>query len=131
MENKKINFRDHPISFILFPLIIGVSVISYYRFFVNNDYLVGYNGVCDPSINRCFIECEDDTCGKDVYYSHVIKYAPDLYSECGKDITNCENANMCLSTDRHCSVTYCNPEVLGATCTEPIQKLTDNKDNNI
>jgi len=113
MKTGNINFRDHFLFFILAPLIIIVGVISYYRFMINHDYMVGYEGNCDPVSEKCFIGCEDDECTEEYYYSQIIKYAPDLYKECGGDITDCEAANICLPEDRNCSITYCDPEIDG------------------
>jgi hypothetical protein len=117
---KNINFRDHIFPFILIPAITIVGVISYYRFIVNKDYIVEYEGVCDPEIQQCFVGCEDDECTEQYYYSDMHKYAPDLYAECGEDITDCETASMCLPSDRECSITYCDPMVDGVDACEDI-----------
>ena len=74
---------------------------------IKHDYVVGYQGVCDPAIGKCFMNCEDDACTKVDYYSEMQKYEPDLYKECGQDITDCAAASMCLLSDRKCSITYC------------------------
>ena len=112
----KLYFRDHFFFFILALGIIFVVVFSYYRFMIKYDYIVGYQGSCDPHTGKCFKNCEDDACTKFDYYTEMQKYEPDLYKECGKDITNCDVANVCLSTDRKCSITYCDQN-------------TSNKDN--
>ncbi|MFA6386287.1 MAG: hypothetical protein WCW04_00750 [Candidatus Paceibacterota bacterium] len=129
---KNINFKDNLLTYILTPLIIIVSIISFYRFFINHDYLIGYEGVCDPSIKKCFVGCEDDSCTKEYYYSQVIKYAPDLKNECGEDITDCETASVCLPNNRNCSITYCDPEIDSNICSKQIEEINienDNKDN--
>jgi hypothetical protein len=89
--------------------------------------MVGYEGVCDPVLNigKCFEGCSDDACTEKYYYSKMVKYAPDLYKECGEDITDCEFANACLSDDRDCSVTYCNPEVESDTCAAEVNTQSD------
>lgn len=122
MKTIHIHFRENIFFYILALFIIVISVVSYYRLIIKNDYLVGYEGVCDPAINKCFIGCEDDTCTEEYYYSKVVKYAPDLFRECGKDITDCETASVCLSNDRKCSVTYCN-EVDGDICKAPTTNI--------
>ena len=119
----KTYFYDHFFFFVLVFLVLIIGYTSYYRFMIKNDYIVGYEGVCDPATNKCFIGCEDDACTKESYYSKVEKYAPDLYRECGKDITDCEAASKCLPNDRKCSVTYCNTEVGGDICKMPTDKL--------
>ena len=105
METKH-HFRDHILSYILIPLIIVVSVLSYYRFIINQDYVIQYEGICDPAMESCFLGCADDECTEEYGYSIVQKYAADLYAQCGSDITDCEAANMCLPDDRECSITY-------------------------
>lgn len=114
----KQNFSDHFFFYILTILVFLSGIFSYNRFIVKQDYRVGYEGICDPTtnINKCFIGCDDDACTEEYYYSKMVKYAPDLYGECGEDITDCEGANFCLPSDRDCSVTYCNPEVEGDNC---------------
>ena len=119
MENKHLKLSNHFFSFILVVLIIVVGTISYYRFMVKHDYLVSYNGACDPSTEKCFMNCEDDACTKIDYYSKVQKYEPDLYSECGSDITDCKDASLCLSDDLNCSITYCDRNVVGDNCSTP------------
>lgn len=88
--------------------IIIVACASFYRFIINNDYFVYYESTCDPYVNSCFESCEEDEC---TYYMKVQKYAPDIYAQCGKDITDCESSSVCLSSDRECSITYCNEEM--------------------
>ena len=106
-----------------------VCVASFYRFMIEHDYLVGYEGSCDPVSEVCFTACEDDACTEIYYYSNVQKYAPDLVRECGKDITDCEAASMCLPSDHECSVTYCDPETNGDAC-EMINENIEEEQNN-
>ncbi len=112
MEIKKISghFREHFFFYTLAPIVIVVGVFSFYRFMVNHDYLVSYEGSCGPSAEKCFLGCEDDACTTEYYYTKIVKYEPDVYKECGPDITDCEAANTCLPEDKECSITYCNPE---------------------
>lgn len=110
------HFRKNFFFYIITSLIIVVGVISYSRLFINQDYLVEYEGECDPITENCFVGCEDDECTEEYYYTKIIKYAPDLNQQCGKDITDCESANICLSDDRECSVTYCDIETDKEIC---------------
>lgn len=126
--NKHINFRDNIISFILIPLIILIGCISFFRFMVFQDYVVSYEGSCDPSINSCFVGCEDDACTKEYFYFKMQKYAPDLYAQCGKDITNCEVANKCMPDDRKCSIVYCDPEINTDECKYLTESEKENND---
>jgi len=110
-----------------------VVVFSYYRFMVKYDYVVGYQGSCDPATGKCFMSCDDDACTKPDYYSEMRKYEPDLYKECGQDITNCDAANVCLPGDRKCSITYCNDKTSDDDnpCQTPIvPQQSDTQDNN-
>ena len=126
------HLRNHFFFYILAPLMIIVSAFSYFRFIINNDYLIGYEGTCNPATEKCFTGCTDDACTESYYYSQMIKYAPDLYKECGKDITDCEAANTCLPEDRNCSITYCDPEVDGDICSTRTEETTtqDNSQTN-
>ena len=122
-------FSDHFLSFFIILLVIAVSIISYHRFIIKQDYVVGYEGECELATNNCFVGCDDDACTKEYYYSKIQKYAPDLFNECGKDITGCASASMCLPNDRKCSVTYCNPKIDGDLCKKSIS--SENTTQNI
>lgn len=128
MKSRRIYFRDHILSIILVPLIIIISVFSYYRFMIKHDYVVGYQGVCDPTTGKCFMNCEDDACTKVDYYDNILKYEPDLYKECGADITDCDDANICLPTDHRCSVSYCDRNESSDIC-EPVLQNNVNNSN--
>lgn len=108
---------DHILSCVLVLLLVFLVCASYYRFMVVHDYLVSYQGTCDPALNSCFVQCNDDACTDKEYYDNVQKYEPDIYAECGKDITDCAAARQCLPQDgQKCSITYCDPAVGGNTC---------------
>jgi hypothetical protein len=84
---------------------------------VLHDYVVAYEGDCDPYTENCFVGCEDDECTENYYYSLVQKYAADVKAQCGTDITDCEDAYKCLPEDGdQCDVTYCNPAIDGNVC---------------
>lgn len=102
-------FRDNILLYILVPLILLSMGASYVRFMVTHDYIVAYEGTCDPSMHSCFVGCTDEECTEEYYYSNVQKSAVDLNAECGDDITDCEKANLCQPSDQKCSVTYCDP----------------------
>jgi hypothetical protein len=122
------NFHDHILSYSLALLVIIIGSISFYRFILSHDYMVSYEGACDPTLEKCFIGCEDDSCINEYYYSEMQKYAADLYMECGNDITDCESANICLPEDSGCSITYCDEED-GSICKVITNKLDDLQDN--
>ena len=109
-------FYDNFFFFLVLFSVAVLAVILANRFLIKQDYLVSYEGECDASINNCFVGCEDDECTKEYYYTKVEKYAPDLYRECGSDITDCAEASICLPSDRVCFVRYCNLEIEGDAC---------------
>ena len=104
-------FNNNFFLLILLFAVIIVVFLSYNRFIVRQDYIVGYEGNCDPALESCFVGCEDDECTSKYYYTKMQKYEPDLYAECGADITDCENANICLQNDRDCSIVYCDEKI--------------------
>lgn len=122
-------FRNIRVSvfFVILAFVITVILLmSYFRFTVQRDYLVSYERGCDPYKQSCFVGCEEDEageCSTDLYYVKVQKYAPDLYSQCGADITDCVNADQCLSTDHKCTMTYCDPKTEGNKCDSLSQSL--------
>ena len=103
----KQHLHDHIFPYVLVLFIIIAAYMSYDRFIVRGDYLVSYEGTCDPLKENCFIGCNDDACTDTYYYRVMEKYAPDLEAECGKDITDCETANRCLPSDTLCTIKYC------------------------
>ena len=130
MKNIHIKFREHFFLYIFLPLIILVGVVSYYRFIIKHDYVVSYQGVCNPATGKCFMSCNDNACTKPDYYSEMQKYEPDLYKECGQDITDCAAASVCLPGDRKCSITYCDKSTSdnNNVCQTPVEK-TDIQNN--
>lgn len=110
-------FRNNFLLYTLIPLVTLFIGASYIRFMVLHDYTVAYEGMCDPITESCFIGCEDEECTVEYYYTQVEKYAPNLNAQCGNDITDCEDANVCLKEEgSQCSVTYCDPEADGEAC---------------
>jgi hypothetical protein len=99
---------------------------------VKHDYVVGYQGSCDPATGKCFKSCDDDACTKPNYYAEMQKYEPDLYKECGKDITDCAVASMCLPSDHRCSITYCdkNTSDNDNVCQTPIMEQPKTQNSN-
>ena len=120
MPNRKIKeyFRGQIFPVFLILAVAASGIASYIRFVVDHDYLISYEGKCDPRVEVCFSGCKDDDCTETYTYSKVQKYGADLYTECGDDITNCRSANICLPTDRKCSVTYCDTKADGVTCAQ-------------
>jgi hypothetical protein len=114
-------FRQHFFSVTLVTLLVLVALASYLRFIVLNDYVVAYEGDCDPYTESCFIGCEDDECTKEYYYVTIQKYAPNVEAQCGTDITDCDAAYECLPEDGdQCEITYCDPAVDGGEACETL-----------
>jgi hypothetical protein len=110
-------------QYILIVLVVILIAVSYYRFMVAHDYMVAYEGSCDPQTSKCFVGCDDDACTSKHYFAKIQKYAPNLYAQCGADITDCEEANRCLPHgDQRCSVTFCDSAIDGSTCETPDQE---------
>lgn len=121
----KQHFFDHFFFYILAIFIIITTVAAYYRFMVSYDYIVSYEGSCNPEENVCFTGCEDEECSEVYYYSFIQKYALDLYEQCGKNITDCEEANICLENDSDCSITYCDLEMDGESCSAAHEETSE------
>jgi hypothetical protein len=127
-------FRDHLLAIFLVPLITLALVVSFNRFFIKHDYLVSYEGSCDPVTQNCFIGCEDDGCDEEYFYKKMQKYGSDLYLECGNNVSGCESANSCFPENKECLISYCDAGLDGDICetiTDTDQSYTDlyNKDN--
>jgi hypothetical protein len=133
MNIKKIitHLRNHFFFYTTALLVVAFSISSYSHFIANNNYLIKYEGACDPITQKCFVGCEDEACTNEYYYTKMQKYEPDLYAECGADISDCENASVCLSNDRDCSITYCDNKTKteDETCTSSPD--IQNNENNI
>lgn len=109
------SFTRHLLLYVLLPVCLGAIIVSYYRFMVADDYLVEYEGACDPYTESCFVGCENEECVDPYYYTKVTKYASDVEAQCGPDFTACEETSVCLPEDRSCEITFCDPETAGDT----------------
>lgn len=83
---------------------------------IQNDYLVSYEGFCDPAESSCYVDCADDECTEEYYFTIVERPATEIYSLCGSDITDCEAANHCSTDSEECSVSYCDPDAGEDNC---------------
>ena len=111
------NPRNHILALVLIPLCLIAAAVSYHRFMVQEDFVVQYEGICDPAVENCYVACEDEECTSVYYYSLVQKYAADVYAQCGEDITDCHEASICLPSDGYCSNERC--ELSDADCIGP------------
>jgi len=103
-------FKDRILLWTLIPLILVAAGVSFYRFMIATDYLVNYEGPCDPEVAHCYVDCVDDECSEEYYYTIIERHASDVHALCGPDIIDCESAEFCPAHEPQCSVTYCDPE---------------------
>ena len=89
-------FKEHILLYTIVPLIFFSIGASFVRFIILNDYLVSYEGTCDPYTQNCFIGCEDDECAQVYYFNRVQKFAVNLKNQCGENITDCKKQDMFL-----------------------------------
>lgn len=108
--------RKHIFSITLSALIILFLASAFGRFMIAHDYLVAYEGACDPSIESCFVGCVDEECSENYYYTDMQKYAPNLLAQCGPHIEECPFASECLPGESQCVIAYCDPELNGEAC---------------
>ncbi len=91
-----------------------VIAASYFRFFVLQDYLIAYEGHCDPITHSCYVWCEDlnndDSC---FYYSVIERQAYEIAKKCDLDLSECDAAYKCQEDVAICSIHYCDPSVDG------------------
>ena len=117
------HFRDHILSYVLVPLLLLTIGASYYRFMIAYDYLVRYEGDCDPYTSSCFQYCEDDACTEPFYFAWVTRHADTLRKLCGdNDPLSCEAAFTCSENETKCEITYCDAEIDSGAC----ETLTEN-----
>lgn len=108
--------RKHFFSVTVIMLLLLLVLASYYRFMITKDYLVSYEGECDPEIENCFVDCEDEECTSEYYYTIIEREAVEIEELCGTDILECEAANYCQDNVEICSITYCDLEIDGEAC---------------
>jgi len=108
--------KKHILLWVLIPLLILAGGASYYRFMDSTDYLVNYEGACDPNTAHCYVDCADAECSEEYYYTIVERHARDIEALCGPDVSDCEAASTCTVSEKACSVTYCDPVTEADSC---------------
>jgi hypothetical protein len=120
-------------SFVLVPLIVLSVGASYYQFMVQKNFLVTFEGYCDPEEESCYWgeyedACEYDEskmCWYDYHYRFVEKpfstYESQM-SECSEptffeeteegdlvflDPSYCEAVDTCEPDEKNCTIEYC------------------------
>ena len=118
------HFRKYFFSYIVLVLFILLVAASYNRFIINKDYLVAYEGECDPYTESCFVWCENfDDCPEPFYFTIIERHASEIYNLCGQDVTTCDDAYYCDESVEYCEVYYCEPEFDGE---DSCESLTEN-----
>lgn len=105
--------KKHFFSYIVFIFVVFLITASYTRFVVENDYIVAYEGDCDPYTESCYLWCEDDECSEPFYFSVIERHAAEIYSLCGEDVTVCDDAYYCDESVEYCEIYFCDAEFDG------------------
>lgn len=104
----------HILSLVLVPTLLLVVAASYVRFFILQDYLIAYEGECDPATQSCYVWCEDteseESCS---YYSVIERKAYEIAKKCDLDLSECDAAYACQEDVAICLISYCEPSVDG------------------
>ena len=103
-------FKRYILLYTLIPLLILTIAATYYRFMIINDYIVFYEGECDPYENSCFVGCEDEECNEEYFYTKIERHASGIARLCDDDIVDCEFANMCTHEELQCRIEYCSSD---------------------
>ncbi len=116
---------------IIFVLLVLTSVgVAYYRYMVQENFLVKYQTPCDPALESCFVyecdpeaeECtgnpEEDT----TYYSLMYRLAKNIPA-CDVNVEgDCDAAYTCAAGEQKCEMVVCNDDTSleeEASCTNP------------
>ncbi len=99
---------------VIFVGLLYVSVYSFYRFFVEKNYIVEYAIPCNTSEHSCYVRCTEEDCKT---YALMRRIASDIYGVCGASIVNCSYAQSCDTTKNLCTISYCDSVLNGEiTC---------------
>lgn len=100
-------FKKYILLYTLIPLLILTIASTYYRFAVIHDYVVSYEGECDPYKSSCFVGCEDEECTQKYFYTKIERHASDLVRLCGDNVVGCEFSDICSEGEFQCKIEYC------------------------
>ncbi len=101
--------QNNILKIVIILLMVLLTASAFYRFIIMQDYLVAYEGDCEPSTQSCFVYCEDDECIEPFYYSIIERRAYEVYEKCGADVTLCDDAYICPDNVAECEIIYCDP----------------------
>lgn len=102
--------KNKVLAVFLVLLLVLTALSSYYKFGVQMDYIVSYEGPCEPETEICFAECDDDECTEEYYFTLIERKAYEIYDLCGSDVSECEEAFECQPDVEYCTISYCDPE---------------------
>lgn len=106
------HLKKYILLYTLAPLLVLTVGASYVRFMVQYDYLVTYEGECDPYTQICFEYCEDEKCDEPIHYTWIERDAAILKQICGDhSILDCEAAMSCLPDENRCSISFCDSTI--------------------
>lgn len=87
--------------------------MSFYKFYIKEDYYVMAQVECDPSSESCFRYswCEDGECEEEYPYKVIYRISSSIPA-CGKGLEPCEELSCDLINDNNVCVEYlCDPEI--------------------
>lgn len=94
--------KSYKLLIILSTMLIVVSIMNYYRTFVLKDYFVTLEVPCRDEGN-CFFGLDEN--GEEYTFNIIKLKAYNLFSQCGKDVSECEV--KCLEDDEECTLSDC------------------------
>lgn len=100
-------------------LVIAAALWGYKAFIIDRNFVINTTTECDPSIESCFMWCEEGECEED-YYKKITKNASNT-PVCNDAVEECEPL-ACGPDEADCEVIQCSVEELeeGEICTNPL-----------
>ena len=120
-------------------LIVGSIGVTYWRIYIQKDYIIQNQIDCDPTVDKCFIwKCdpkstvEGEACtgdpDKDTWYYQIANRKASNIPLCDSNDENCKPFE-CLEGEKDCSVTFCDEKTKKeqkVECNDPVQYNIDN-----
>lgn len=119
----------------ILPLLLLSVGASYFRFIIQHDYLVVFEGSCEPESESCFVgtytyeDClstVEEDCEVTYFYKMVEKPVVTYnyqIEQCGTDPfldpLECEPVSTCHKSEQNCSIVYCSD--IDNTCTTGLE----------
>lgn len=120
-------------------LIVGAVGVTYWRIYIQKDYIIQNQIDCDPTVDACFVwQCdpastvEGEACtgdpDKDTWYYQIAERKAKMIPTCDPNDENCLPFE-CSEGEKDCSVTFCddkNKAEQKVECNDPVQYNIDN-----